>query len=36
MLVHTKSLLDEFKDPFLVELLGQALDGGQGLATVSL
>ena len=34
--IHTKLLLDDLQYLLLVELLGQPLDGGQGLATIAL
>lgn len=32
----TELLLDDFEDLFLVELLGEALDRGQGLTSIAL
>ena len=33
---HTKFLLDHLQNLFLIELLGEALDRGQGLTTIAL
>ena len=33
---HTKLLLDDLKDLALIKFLGQALNGGQGLTSISL